>query len=133
MKTRVAVWAVGLGLLAGWSLPLLAHHSFAAEYDTEKRVTFKGKFVKMDWVNPHSWVYFEVTDDNGKTTQWKAETPPPNLLYRNGWRPNTLKAGDGITISGNLAKDASNLMWAGSVTLDDGRVLSMGSRPDEKK
>lgn len=133
MKTKLAVWGVGLGLLVGASLPLLAHHSFAAEYDRDKTVTFKGKFVKMDWVNPHSWVYFDVTDENGKTTQWKAEMPPPNILYRNGWRPTMLKPGDGFTISGNLAKDASNLMWGGSMTFDDGRVFSMGSKPDQQK
>jgi hypothetical protein len=133
MKTKVAVWAVGLGLLVGASLPLLAHHSFAAEYDTDKRITLKGKFVKIDWVNPHSWIYFDVTDENGKTTTWKGETAPPNILYRNGWRQNMLKPGEGLTVSGNLAKDASNLMWAGSVLLDDGRSFTMGSRPDEKK
>lgn len=133
MKTKVAIWAVGLGLLAGSCLPLLAHHSFAAEYDTAKPVVMKGKFVKMDWVNPHSWVYFDVTDESGKTSQWKAETPPPNGLYRSGWRQNMLKAGDEITVNGNLAKDASNLMWASRVTFADGRVITLNSSPDAPK
>jgi hypothetical protein len=129
MKTKVAVWAAGLGLLTGACLPLLAHHSFAAEYDTAKPVVMKGKFVKMDWVNPHSWVYFDVTDENGKTSTWKAETPPPNGLYRNGWRQNMLKPGDELTVRGNLAKDATNLMWASQVTFADGKVITLNSSP----
>jgi hypothetical protein len=132
MKLKIALVGVGAALLMG-ALPVLAHHSFAAEYDQSKRVTFTGTFVKMDWVNPHSWVYFNVKDETGKVTLWKAETPPPNILYRNGWRQTSLKEGETVTISGNLAKDASNLMWAGSVQLSDGRVLSMGSSPDDKK
>ncbi len=130
MKTQLAVFAVGLCLVVGSSLPLLAHHSFSAEYDTSKPVVLKGKFVKMDWVNPHSWVYFDVTDETGKTSTWRAETPPPNGLYRNGWRQNMLKPGDEITVNGNLAKDSSNLMWASRVTFPDGRVITLNSSPE---
>ncbi len=111
---------------------MLAHHSFAAEYDQSKPVTLKGKFVKMDWTNPHSWVYFTVTDENGKTAEWRAETPPPNALVRNGWRPNMLKGGEEMTVRGYLAKDGTNLMFAQNVTLADGRVIGLGSSPEIK-
>lgn len=129
MKIKVAALSAGLGLMIG-ALPSFAHHSFAAEYDNTKPVTLKGTFVKMDWTNPHSWVYFNVTDPNGKTAEWRAETPPPNALVRNGWRPNMLKEGEEITVRGYLAKDGSNLMFAQNATLADGRVIGLGSSPD---
>ena len=125
MKNKGAVLAMGLGLLAGSALPLLAHHSFAAEYDQSKRVTFKdASFVKLDFVNPHSWVYFDVTDEKGVVQHWRGELGPPNGLYRNGLRPNMFKPGEKMTISGNLAKDSSNLMWAGSFTTADGKAYT---------
>jgi len=127
MKIKLASCALGISLLA--ALPVLAHHSFAAEYDTSKPITLKGKFVKMDWVNPHSWVYFSVTDDSGKIAEWRAETPPPNGLYRSGWRKNMLKEGDEITVQGYLAKDGDNLMWSQSVTFPDGSKLTLNSPP----
>ena len=109
--------------------PVSAHHSFAAEYDTTKPISLKGKFVKMDWVNPHSWVYFSVTDAEGKTAEWKAETPPPNGLYRAGWRKNMLKEGDEVTVQGYLAKDGDYIMWSQSVTFADGSRLTLNSSP----
>src|SRR5580658_9975063 len=129
MRLKLAGFMAGMSLMLLAALPVLAHHSFAAEYDTAKPVTLKGKFVKMDWVNPHSWVYFDVTDENGKTSTWRAETPPPNGLYRNGWRQNMLKPGDELTVQGNLAKDGLNLMWASRVTFADGRVITLNSSP----
>ena len=133
MKNKFAALIAGAGFLLGAVPMLMAHHSFQAEYDIAKKVEFHGKFVKIDWVNPHSWIYFETTDENGKTAVWKAETPPPNILYRNGWRQNMLKPGEAITVTGNLAKDGDNLMWASDVTLEDGRKFTMGSRPDQQK
>jgi hypothetical protein len=128
MKNKLMILAAGIGFLGG-ALPSWAHHSFAAEYDQSKPVVLKGKFEKMDWTNPHSWVYFTVTEDNGKTTEWRAETPPPNALVRNGWRPNMLKGGEEMTVRGYLAKDGTNLMFAQNVTLADGRVIGLGSAP----
>jgi hypothetical protein len=134
MKIKVGALAVGLGLLTGGALPVLAHHSFAAEYDTSKPVVMTGKFVKMDWTNPHSWVYFTVTDADGKAQEWRAETPPPNAMVRAGMRPSMLHAGDVITLSGNLAKDGSNLMWCGMVKFPNGAVIGLQAvpPPDEK-
>src|SRR5580658_6216629 len=134
MKNKLMVLAVGAGFLVG-SLPMLAHHSFAAEYDTSKPVVLTGKFVRMDWINPHSAVYFEVTDEStGKVTQWRAETPPPNAMLRAGLRPNMLHPGDIITLSGNLAKDGSNVMWCGMVKFPNGAVIGLQGVPaDDSK
>ncbi len=128
MKTRLAILAAAVGLLSV-SLPLSAHHSFAAEYDNTKPVSVKGKAVKMDWVNPHSHLIFEVTTPDGKVEKWVAETPPPNGLYRAGWRQNMIKGGEEITVNGFLAKDGDNLMWAQSVDFSDGRRITLNSSP----
>lgn len=118
MKLKLATAAVAAALLT-LSLPLLAHHSFSAEYDQSKPITIKGKFTGMDWVNPHSWVHIDVVGTDGKVTNWAGETPPPNGLYRNGWRKDTLKEGETIEISGFAAKDGSPHMWASTVRLLD--------------
>lgn len=126
MKLKLALAAA---VLAAASLPVLAHHSFAAEYDATKPVTIKGKLVKMDWVNPHSWVHLNVTTPDGKVEQWSAETPPPNGLYRSGWRKDMLKEGEEISVQGFMAKDGSRTMWSQSVTFADGRRLTINSTP----
>ncbi len=117
--------AAGLLLAA---TPLLAHHSFAAEYDSTKPVTLQGKFIKMDWVNPHSWIHLEVMNkDTGKLETWDVETGPPNTLYRNGWRKDAIKPGEEILVNGTLAKNGSNTVNARSVKTPDGRTLLAGS------
>ena len=129
MKIKMTALGVTLGFMVG-ALPMLAHHSFSAEYDTSKPVTMTGKFVKMEWTNPHSSVFFTVTDPNtGKEVEWRAETPPPNAMVRAGLRPNMLHAGDIITLSGNLAKDGSNLMWCGMVKFPNGAVVGLQAVP----
>ena len=134
MKLKYAVVGLTAALMTA-AIPMMAHHSFSAEYDS-KSITIKGKFTKMDWVNPHSWVHIDVTGPDGKVTSWAGETPPPNGLYRNGWRKDTLKEGEMIEISGNPAKDGSTHMWASRVTLLDRpqvngapQTLGFGSRP----
>jgi hypothetical protein len=108
--------------------PLLAHHSFAAEYDAAKPITLQGKFTKMDWVNPHSWIHMAVVNkDTGKVETWDVETGPPNTLYRNGWRKTAIKEGDEIVVVGNLAKNGTNTVNARSVKTPDGRTLLAGS------
>ena len=129
MKLKAVVTAVTAALLLA-ALPVLAHHSFTAEYDNTKPLALKGKFIKMDWVNPHSWVHFEVTGADGKVTLWKAETPPPNGLYRAGWRKDSIKAGEPVEVRGAAAKDGTAHMWSNGVTLlNSGVTLGFGTRP----
>ena len=129
MKLKFALAGVVASLMVA-ALPVWAHHSFAAEYDQSKPVTLKGKFTHMDWTNPHSWVHFDVVGADGKVTSWKAETPPPNGLYRSGWRKETIKAGEEVEVKGFAAKDGSATMWSSGVTLlSSGVTLGLGSRP----
>jgi hypothetical protein len=112
-------------------LPILAHHSFAAEYDSKKPVELKGTLTSIDWVNPHAWIHMEVKDETGKTAKWDCELGSPNLLLRNGWRKDTLKPGDTIIVSGSMAKDGSTMANAKTVKLGDGtRVFNAGSSGD---
>ena len=118
--------------IASLILVMLLHHSFAAEYDNTKPVELKGSVTKVDWVNPHAWIYLDVKDQAGKVTSWGCELGSPNLLLRNGWRKETLKAGDIIVVTGSRAKDGSNIANAKTVRLEDGkRVFSAGSSGDQ--
>jgi hypothetical protein len=117
---------VGLGLAVA---PLLAHHSFAAEFDGSKPMDLAGTVTKVDWVNPHSWIYIDVKSDDGTVANWGLETGPPNVLYRGGWRRDTVKPGDAITVHGFVAKDGSHTLAARQITTPDGRKLFAGS-PD---
>jgi hypothetical protein len=109
---------------------LLAHHSFAAEFDANKRVTLKGTVTKVDWRNPHIYVYLNVKDDAGKVTEWACEGGPPNVLLREGWTRNSVKEGDEVTIDGAVAKDGSKRCNSRSVNLADGRKVFAGSSED---
>jgi hypothetical protein len=127
MKHRFLILAAGSGLLlAAW--PLAAHHSFAAEFDATKPITLTGKFTKMDWVNPHSWIHMDaVNPASGKVESWAIETGPPNTLYRNGWRKDAIKEGSEIVVIGTLAKNGTNTVNARSVKTPDGKTLLAGS------
>ncbi|MBM3820091.1 MAG: hypothetical protein FJW14_13885 [Acidimicrobiia bacterium] len=125
MRARfVGVLVAAAFLLAGAAT--YAHHSFAAEFDATKPITLKGNVTKVDWVNPHVWIYVNVKDEAGKVTNWGAEMGPPHGLQRRGWRRDTLKLGEEITIQGSLARDGSKRMNAGRVTM-----TSTGGRPGE--
>jgi hypothetical protein len=126
-----------LGVIAGGliaaALPVLAHHSFAAEYDAAKPITLTGSVTKVEWMNPHARFYIDVKDDAGKVTNWEFELGSPNGLMRAGWTRNSLKQGDTVTVSGSLAKDGSNLANARSVTLADGKKVFAASSETENK
>ncbi|MBV9399395.1 MAG: hypothetical protein JO062_15530 [Bryobacterales bacterium] len=128
MKTKIAAAALGLTMLAG--AQLWAHHSFAAEFDGSKRVTLKGTVTKVDWRNPHIYVYLNVKDDKGGVVEWACEGGPPNVLLREGWTRDSVKEGDQVTIEGALAKDGSKRCNSRSVNLADGRKVFAGSSED---
>ena len=129
MKKTLAV--IGLGLSALFmAQPALAHHSFAAEYDAKKPVKLMGTITKVELVNPHGWVYIDVKNTDGKTENWGCETGAPNALIRRGWKRDTLKAGDMITVDGFRAKDGSTTMNARSVTFANGKSVFAGSSDD---
>jgi hypothetical protein len=119
---------MGVAVLAfALAKPVVAHHSFAAEFDAEKAITLEGTVTKVEWANPHIWMYLEVKDDHGGVQAWQCEGGPPNTLTRNGWSANSLKVGDRITINGALAKDGSKTCNARMVKLADGRSVFAGS------
>ena len=89
--------------LVAAALPILAHHSISAEFDTTKPVTVTGTVTKLDWMNPHIWVYVSVKDAAGKITKWQFEGGPPNSLRRNGWTKDSLKEGDTVITVGAVA------------------------------
>jgi DNA/RNA endonuclease YhcR with UshA esterase domain len=124
LKFAAAVAAIGLVVVA---TPVVAHHSFAAEYDANKRVTVKGIVTRIELRNPHSHVYIDVKDDKGNVTNLNFELGPPLALLISGWRTNCLNVGDDVTIDGAMAKDGSNRANARMVTLPDGRRVSAGS------
>ena len=126
MRDQLGVLVAGIGLLV-FSGPVLAHHSFAAEYDSNKPVTLKGVVTKLEWTNPHARFYVDVTDDKGVVTNWNLELASPNVLVRNGWSRKSLKPGDEVTVQGSLAKDGSKMANARAVTLADGKKVFAGS------
>jgi hypothetical protein len=125
MRGMKAVAALLLGLLVA-AVSVSAHHSFAAEFDSDKPVTLSGTVVKIDWTNPHIHVYLDVKGDTGTVTQWKFEGYPPNMLVRQGWARDTLKVGQTITVSGWRARLEPNLGAARDVTFADGRKMAVG-------
>ena len=121
---RLGVLAFGL-LLA--TRPTAAHHSFAAEFDSEKAITLTGIVTKVEWTNPHAWFYINVKDKStGEVSNWGAEMGPPHGLQRRGWRRDTLKIGDEVTVIGSLAKNGTKRLNARTVTL-----TATGARPGE--
>ena len=118
------------GLLLAITAPLFAHHSFAAEFDDKKPVDLKGTITKVEWLNPHVWLYLDVKDESGAVQHWQCEGGAPNGLTRQGWSKNTLKPGDEIAIEGFRAKDASNTCNSRSVKLPDGRKVFVGNAED---
>ena len=126
MRINLPLILAGVSVLAG-SIPALAHHSFAAEYDAKKPISVSGIVTKMEWMNPHARFYVDVKSADGKVTNWNFELGAIPVLLKQGWRKDSLKQGDQVTVEGSMAKDGSNSANARSVTLPDGKRVFAGS------
>jgi Family of unknown function (DUF6152) len=118
--------AAAVGLLIS-SLPLLAHHAFTAEFDTKKPVKLRGTIAKIEMVNPHSWIYIDVKNDDGSTSQWMLEAGSPNVLVRRGFSKAAIPKGTEVIFEGFQAKDGSNRANGRDITFPDGKKLFIGS------
>src|SRR5215470_11282438 len=126
MKTKLMSLVAAIATIAG-AAPVMAHHSFAAEFDASKPVQLTGTVTKIEWMNPHAYFYIDVKDSSGKVESWGLEMGSPNGLMRQGWTRNSLKVGDEVTVDGSMAKDGSKIANARSVTLGNGTRLFAAS------
>ena len=129
MKVRSLCVLVAAGLSVA-AIPAVAHHSFAAEYDSNKPISLTGTVTKMEWTNPHARFYADVKAADGTMVNWEFELCSPNGLMRRGWTRNSLKPGDNISVEGYTAKDGSHLVNARTVSLADGRKIFAGAAED---
>jgi Family of unknown function (DUF6152) len=136
VRNRFFSFIAGAALLVAARVPVLAHHSFAAEFDVNKPVTIKGTVVKMEWANPHTWIHIDVTGPDGKVDQWAVEGGAPNALIRRGWTKNSVPVGVQIIVEGFQAKDGTFRANGRDITFPDGKRLFIGSEgtgaPEEK-
>ena len=122
------IWmAIAIAAVLGANSTLLAHHAFSAEFDANAPVKLKGPVVKIEWINPHTWIHMENKAANGATELWMVEGGTPNTLQRNGVTRDSLQVGTVIVVSGYRAKDGRMRANGRDITLPDGRTLFMGS------
>lgn len=137
MRTKLfSVIAGAAFLVSAAAVPVVAHHSFAAEFDAKRPVKLQGTVTKMEWINPHSWIHIDVKTADGQVEKWMVEGGAPNALLRRGWNKNSLPAGTEIMVEGFQAKDGSLRANGRDITFPDGRKLFVGSSgigaPDER-
>jgi hypothetical protein len=130
MGPKFAIVPVAVGLFAA---VLSAHHSGAAVFDPDKPLTLTGVVTKVEWVNPHAHFYMDVTDSDGKVTNWNLELASPNVLVRNGWKRTSVKDGDKVTITGQQARDNTKFGIANTIVFPDGRKLNFLSAYENDK
>ena len=123
MKVRFLLSSVAVLIAA---IPLAAHHSFAAEYDSSAIITLKGVVSKVEWTNPHAYIYVDVKDETGKVVTWGMEGYPPNTLTRTGFTRHIVSVGDTITITGYRARDNATRAAAREVTTSEGKKFNFG-------
>ena len=122
---KIALVVAGLALL--WAVPVVAHHSFAAEFDASKPITLKGKLTKMEWLNPHGWLHIDVTQPDGKVVSWAIESGAPNALLRRGLRQTDFPMGSEVVVEGYRAKNGSPTANGTTVKFADGRNFFLGA------
>ncbi|MBI3048406.1 MAG: hypothetical protein HYY76_08830 [Acidobacteria bacterium] len=126
MRTTLVALCAALAFVASVA-PARGHHSFAAEFDANKPIKLRGTVVKMEWINPHTWIHIEVKQPNGRVEAWAIEGGPPNALFRRGFTRDSLPNGVEIVVEGFQAKDGSRKANGRDVTFSDGRRLFLGS------
>ena len=128
MRTKLAVGLVSVGLVVmGAAATLRAHHAFAAEFDSEKPVAFKGTITKMEWTNPHVWLHLDVKKKDGTVEPWAFEAGTPSTLFRRGFTKNSLAVGTEVSVDGYQAKDGSHRANGRDLTFADGKKMFLGS------
>ena len=131
MHARTVLIATALAAASLTVVPVSAHHSFAAEFDSEQPVELRGTVTKVEWMNPHTFFYVDVEGEDGEYQNWAVELGSPNGLMRRGWTRNSLQIGDEVNVAGSRARDGSYKANARMVTLSDGRRMFAGtSDPD---
>ena len=122
-----ALFVAPATLLGALAIPVWAHHAFSAEFDPARPVKLEGKVVRMEWINPHTWIHVEVEGPTEVAGTWRVEGGPPNVLYRRGFTKNSLLPGAAVSVIGYQAKDGSQTANGREVTLADGHKLFLGS------
>ena len=130
MKTRLLVIVVSIGMFSG-AVPLWAHHSFSAEFDSTRPVKLRGTVTEWELVNPHSWIHIDVKNEDGTVTNWMIEGGSPNALLRLGFTKNSLPPGTEIVVEGYQAKDRGNLAVGKNITFPDGKRMLLGGSANE--
>jgi hypothetical protein len=128
MRSRSVIWSVGVGVLVAIAaIPVWAHHAFSAEFDAASPIELKGTVVRMEWVNPHTWIHIDVKRPDGSAERWMVEGGPPNSLLRRGFTKASLLPGTEIYVEGFRAKDRSRKANGRDVTFANGSKLFLGS------
>ena len=135
MPTKLAVVIAGFLVMTGAAAPLSAHHAFAAEFDAKKPIKLEGTVTRLQWTNPHAWIYMDVKKPDGTLENWGFEVGTPTVLFRRGFTKDSLQPGTRVVVDGYRAKDGSRRANGRDITFVDGRKLFVGSSgtgaPDE--
>jgi Family of unknown function (DUF6152) len=132
MRNKMMMIAASMVVLFAAAMTVSAHHSFSAEFDGSKTITLEGKVYKMEFVNPHSWLYIDAVMPDGKVERWGIEGGSPNVMFRQGWNRDTLPPGTRVKVSGSPAKDGAKRL-NGRIELLDGKKLDLGGTKQEQK
>jgi Family of unknown function (DUF6152) len=142
MRMKLGIVVIAVLAICGGAARVSAHHAFAAEFDANKSVSFKGTITKMEWINPHTWLHVDVKKPDGTVENWAIEAGTPNVLFRRGFTKESLLPGTEVVVDGYQAKDGSHRANGRDLTFPDGRKLFLGSSgtgapyeltPDQKK